>query len=266
MKTLNQITSAINSQIKASATQAFTIGENLELAKAHFLDKITGKQDGKAFVAWADEAFGLKKASVYNYITISKVFGSKKAFASVGIKILTKIMRDEQLVKDAEKAMADGQEINAEWVKAHTRNKGAKSEETAEQKEDGQEWDVDNVADLKKEIKRLKTENAKQAKTMAKERAISLKLIAENEALKAELDALRGGDTEASNDDAINEAFSTLNEIKDIYENAHYSDSTVYNKRGKVKASFQSQVHPDKVSYLKDDELTQAYSDFFKSL
>lgn len=180
-KKLQTYEKSILKKLSSETNIAIEIGKLLLEARDDHFMKPNGKPKGKEFVEWAEEAFGFKKVSTYQYLNVGTVFGTEEMqeqFKDVAARVLFGLMKDADMLAAASKAVEDGEKIDTNWIEEYKKaNKPPKeeSDETEEEEEgkggkgsgsEGSEsggMDDAYIVELEQKIEKLEQEANKQS-------------------------------------------------------------------------------------------------------
>ncbi len=112
------ISKAIVSKELAGIKSSTEIGGLLADAKFYFPNG-KGDVDGKAWLVWAEEEFGYKKAQAHNLVKIHDVFADDETLNGLKPTILITLTRDADMLEAAKEALAGGADIDNKWLKAY---------------------------------------------------------------------------------------------------------------------------------------------------
>lgn len=118
-RSLKAIASAITKKIMAGARVSVEIGLLLAEGKAT-IELKNSKGATKAFLIWAEEQFGIKKAMVYTYLKIATVFGSEEMqekFSTVPLLVLNRLTMNDDMLDAAADAIEQGVKVDSAWMK-----------------------------------------------------------------------------------------------------------------------------------------------------
>lgn len=273
---LQNIEKAIKAELVNQAKTWVNVGKLLADSQNDSSFVLDDKFNGKAWLAWVEMAFDIKKAQAYALIKVAKVFGGKRKFESIPMGILSRMASNTKMANDAEKALDEGIKIDNKWMKAwlEAQRTPSKQDKTA-----GSESGNEDSSESGNDKREHETMQAQLKKRIAELEAENMALRAENAKLREwqeEHSAQEGQDAEeedkaeAVQSDEVKAAWSFLRKAQAAMKASRTGFFHYYGKNAKtIKQAIKratSTFHPDKVAHLNNAELTAAYNAFVQEI